>query len=50
LGQKFDRYEYNNVKWKIYRHQESHFSQEENLFEMQDNWSGQFISAKLFSK
>ena len=42
--------EYNKKRWKLYCYQESNFSQEENLFEMEDNWISQLISAEFFSK
>tara|TARA_R110002124_G_scaffold72574_11_gene194220 strand:- start:2162 stop:2329 length:168 start_codon:yes stop_codon:yes gene_type:complete len=42
--------EYNKKRWKLYHYQESNFSDEENLFEMEDNLSSQLISTVLFSK
>jgi hypothetical protein len=42
--------EYNKKRWKLYRYQEANFSQEDNLFEMEDNWISQLISAEFFSK
>ncbi|MFB0911567.1 MAG: UDP-2,3-diacylglucosamine diphosphatase [Flavobacterium sp.] len=42
--------EYNKKRWKLYRYQESNFIEEENLFEMEDNWSNLLILTPFFSK
>lgn len=39
--------EYNKKRWKLYRYQESNFSEEENLFEMEDQISKQLVASVM---
>lgn len=42
--------EYNKKRWKLYRYEESYYSAEENLFEMEDIVSNQMTNSIVFSK
>ena len=42
--------EYNKKRWKLYRYSEANYSEDENLFEMEDSISNQLVASLLFSK
>lgn len=42
--------EYNNKRWKLYRYTDYNYTDEENLFEMEDRLSNQLVASIIFSK
>lgn len=42
--------EYNKKRWKLYRYSEANYSEDENLFEMEDSISNELVASILFSK
>ena len=42
--------EYNNKRWKLYRYTDYNYTEEENLFEMEDRLSNQLVASIIFSK
>lgn len=42
--------EYNKKRWKLFRYSETNYTEEENLFEMEDILSSQLLTTALFSK
>lgn len=42
--------EYNKKRWKLYRYEESAFTEEENLFEMEDQISTQLIASVMSTR
>jgi UDP-2,3-diacylglucosamine pyrophosphatase LpxH len=42
--------EYNKKRWKLHHYEESNYTAEENLFEMEDIVSNQIINSVIFSK
>ena len=42
--------EYNNKRWKLFQYSETNYLDEENLFEMEDLISSQFVTSAIFSK
>jgi UDP-2,3-diacylglucosamine pyrophosphatase LpxH len=42
--------EYNKKRWKLHRYQETHYTVDENLFEMEDILSNQMTNSLIFEK